>query len=120
MKPFWESLRNEQFTTTRCQDCGDTTFPPKVVCPNCFSERLLWIPLGGKGVLYSYTKVWAGPDVFREDIPYTLCVVDLEEGIRVGSRLLDEGDEVKVGDPVSLVFVHYSDVTLFYFEVDKR
>lgn len=117
-RPFWDGLREERFQTTRCDDCGDLTFPPKVVCPNCLSERLSWIPLSGRGILYSYTRVWAAPAVFSEEVPYTLCIVDLDEGLRVAARLLDDHVAPEVGTTVSLVFLHYEDVTLFCFEPD--
>jgi len=115
-QPFWDGLREERFQTTRCDDCGDITFPPKVVCPNCLSERLSWWPLSGRGNLYSYTRVWAAPAVFGDEVPYTLCIVDLVEGLRVASRLLGDHASPEVGAPVSLVFLHYEDVTLFCFE----
>lgn len=118
-RSFWDGLREERFSTTCCDDCGDTTFPPKVVCPNCLSERLSWCPLSGRGTLYSYTRVWAAPAVFGDEVPYTLCIVDLDEGLRVASRLLlGEHTSPEVGAPVSLVFLHYEDVTLFCFEPD--
>ena len=90
-RPFWKGLREERFSTTRCDDCGDMTFPPKVVCPNCLSERLSWRPLSGRGTLYSYT--------------------------RVASRLLGDHASPEVGALVSVVFLHYEDVTLFCFEL---
>lgn len=114
-RPFWEALRDERLTTTRCLDCGDDTFPPKPICPNCFSSRISWQPLSGRGTLYSYSKIWAGPEVFEEELPYTVCVVDLDEGLRLGSRLLDDV-EPEVGGRVIVAFVHYTDVTLFFFE----
>lgn len=119
MRPFWDTVRNERLSTTCCQDCGYTTFPPKIICPNCFSTRLTWQPLSGEGILYSYCKIWAGPRIFEEELPYTVCVVDLEEGLRVGSRLiLDGGVEPMVGQRVTPVWLHYTDVTLFCFEPD--
>ncbi len=114
-RPFWDALGDERLTTTRCLDCGDTTFPPKPICPNCFSTQLSWQSLSGRGTLYSYSRVWAGPEVFGEELPYTVCVVDLDEGLRLGSRLLD-GVEPEVGKRVTPVFVHYTDATLFFFE----
>ena len=67
--------------------------------------------------MYSYSKVWAGPKVFGEELPYTVCVVDLDEGLRLGSRLLD-AVEPEVGARVTLVCVYYTDATLFFFELD--
>ena len=116
-KPFWEALRNERLITTHCLNCEDFTFPPKPICPNCFSSLLSWQPLSGWGTLYSYSKVWAGPEVFGEELPYTVCIVDLDEGLRLGSRLLD-AVEPEVGERVTLVCVHYTDATLFFFELD--
>lgn len=116
-KPFWEALRDERLTTTRCLDCGDITFPPKPICPNCFSSHLSWRTLSGRGTLYSYSRVWAGPQVFADELPYTVCVVDLDEGLRLGSRLLN-AVEPKVGERVASVFVHYTDATLFFFEAE--
>ena len=113
-RPFWEALRVERLTTTRCLDCGDTTFPPKPICPNCFSLRLSWLPLSGRGTLYSYSKVWAGPEAFGEELPYTVCVVDLDEGLRLGSRLFD-AVEPEVEGRVTPVYVHYTDATLLFF-----
>lgn len=75
--------------------------------------------MSGRGTLYSYTRVWAGPEIFENDLPYTLCVVDLEEGIRAGSRLVGDFAGAKVGEAVSIVFVHYTNGTLFYFEIDE-
>lgn len=115
-RPFWEALGDGRFVTTRCEDCGDVTFPPKVICPNCFSSRLSWQTLSGRGTLYSHTRVWAAPGVFSSEVPYTLCIVDLDEGLRVASRLLHDSEPPAPGSPVSLVFVHYEDITLFYFE----
>jgi uncharacterized protein len=115
--PFWEALGDELLTTTRCRDCGDTAFPPRAICPNCFSSRLSWQSLSGRGTLYSYSRVWAGPEVFKEELPYTVCIVDLDEGLRLGSRLLDAA-EPEVGARVTLVCVHYTDATLFFFELD--
>ena len=97
-RPFWEALGDGRLTTTRCRDCGDTAFPPKAICPNCSP------------------RVWAGPEVFGEELPYTVCVVDLDEGLRLGSRLLD-AVEPEVGARVTLVCVHYMDATLFFFEL---
>lgn len=115
-QPFWDGLKNEVFLTTRCDDCGDMTFPPKTICPNCLSQRSSWYQLSGNGILYSYTRVWAAPAVFGDEVPYTLCIVDLDEGLRVASRLIGDGLSPEIDGPVSIVFVHHEDVTLFCFE----
>jgi uncharacterized protein len=53
---FWEALREGTWQTTRCGACGHATFPPKPVCPHCWSTDMQWAPLGARGRLYSCTR----------------------------------------------------------------
>ena len=80
---FWDGLREGKFRTTRCLRCRHITFPPKPVCPECWSDDLEWIDLSGRGILRSYTEVSAAPAIFAAEAPYVLCLVDLDEGSAV-------------------------------------
>jgi len=79
---FWQGLSSGRFETTRCEDCGRLTFPPKPFCPHCWSKRISWMPLSGRGKLYSQTVVHAAPAVFQDEVPYRVGIVDLDEGVR--------------------------------------
>jgi uncharacterized OB-fold protein len=73
---------------TRCGQCAGFYFPPRRLCPNCFSDReLTTVPIGRRGRLHSYTHVLAVPTDFPS--PYFIGLVDLPEGVRVTAQLVD-------------------------------
>ena len=61
----------------RCGGCGSAVHPPRVLCPGCGGRDLAWEESGGRGTVYSATTVHT-----REG-SYGLCLVDLDEGLRV-------------------------------------
>ena len=107
---FWDELADGCLLTSKCTDCGDMTFPPKPICPHCWSGNVAWHALEGKGMLYSATTVHAAPRVFGDEVPYRVGIVDLAENIRVATRILDD---TPLDQPVELVRVVYRDGTLF-------
>ena len=119
-KPFWEGLDIGVLRTTRCDECRHTTFPPKPVCPHCWSKNVQWIDLSGRGVLYSYTEVSAAPATFADEAPYVLCLVDLDEGVRCLSRVLASWDDLRPGLRVRLQVRDTAPVRLFDFVLDEE
>ncbi len=82
----------------RCRDCSSAVFYPRVLCPNCGGESLEWQTSDGRGTVYATTAVYR-----RDGEPYNVSLVDLEEGIRMMSRVEDvPAGEVKVGMGVTL------------------
>ncbi|SDS47077.1 Zn-ribbon domain-containing OB-fold protein [Bradyrhizobium canariense] len=112
--PFWGALAKGVLTSTRCEDCGHVTFPPKPMCPNCWSSRIQWKNLQATGTLYSWTRVHAAPEVFAKESPYALGIVDLVERIRLACRLVPrDGVDFQPGIPVEIVVLEYSDGPMF-------
>jgi uncharacterized OB-fold protein len=112
--PFWTALANGRFTSTKCTACGHVTFPPKPVCPNCWSSDIRWKELKTTGVLYSWTRVHASPEAFADESPYALGIVDLTEGVRLACRLVpDEHIRFVPGIPVEMVVLEYTDGPMF-------
>jgi uncharacterized protein len=112
--PFWNALAKGAFISTRCLTCEHVTFPPKPVCPNCWSSDIQWQDLQTRGVLYSWTRVHAPPEAFAAESPYALGIVDLIEGTRLACRLVPH-DEVAFGPgiPVEMVLLQYADGPMF-------
>ncbi len=107
---FWEGLRDGQWQSTCCEACGKFTFPPKPVCPHCWSPRMQWKELGQRGTLYSWTRIHAAPKVFVDEAPYAVCVVDLDMGLGIATRLVErDGKPFECGMPVELVVLQYED-----------
>ena len=117
--PFWEGTRRSEFLLQRCLSCDEPRFPPKPVCSHCWSTEHRWVPAAGTGSVYSYTVVHrAGMPAFREDVPYVIAVIDLDEGVRVMSNLVGcDPEDVSVGMAVRVLFEEASEeMTLYRFE----
>lgn len=103
--PFWERARNEELSIQYCECCDRHTFPPRTVCPACFSD-LSWVEVSGDGSIYAYGTVYRPnrPVIFDDRVPFVIAVVELEEGPRIVSNVLSEPDDICVGDPVRVTF----------------
>jgi uncharacterized OB-fold protein len=113
-KPFWEGLGQGRWQTTCCDACGRQTFPPRPICPHCWSDKVSWSPLVARGTLYSWTRIHAAPAVFSAESPYAVGIVDLDSGIRLACRLLDaHHTDWKPGMAVEMAILQYEDGPLF-------
>jgi len=109
---FWRSLAVGTFETTRCEACGLYSFPPKPFCPHCWSKQIVWSLLSGQGRLYSQTVIHAAPAAFMAEVPYRVGIVDLDENVRVATRILAD-EEPRLDGPVEIVGLKYLDGPLF-------
>ena len=111
-QPFWDSVKAHAMSIQRCGACGRYVFYPRGHCPACFGRDLEWRPVSGRGVVHAFTIVHYHPTpVFRADTPYVVALIELEEGVRMMSNLVDvtpDPRHVRVGLPVEVV---YEDVT---------
>ncbi|QIL79910.1 Zn-ribbon domain-containing OB-fold protein [Diaphorobacter sp. HDW4A] len=95
-KRYFDALAQGRFEIPQCRDCGKFHFYPRVCCPHCGSQALDWVAPSGDGTVYSVTIVRA-----REGADYTVVLVNLDEGPRLMSRVVDMPvDEVRIGMPV--------------------
>ena len=87
-----------------CPHCEVKIFPPRDICPSCGEEARDLFQFSGRGEVYSYTTVYDAPAGFSEAAPYTIAMVQLEEGPLVTAQLTDLGaDPVEIGTPVEMV-----------------
>ena len=101
--PFYENLRENRLTTTKCQDCGATSFPPRVVCPQCNSENLEWVDLPTKGKVIQFSEEVAGVPLGWQP-PLIHALIDLGNGMKFLSRMENcQAGELKEGDEVRLL-----------------
>ncbi|WP_217874388.1 Zn-ribbon domain-containing OB-fold protein [Gulosibacter sp. 10] len=77
-------LVDDAFAGGRCRDCGDLSVPRAHICRRCRSVEVEAARIGGRGLLYSYTRVHVAPKCAA---PYCLGYVDLVSGVRVLGRL---------------------------------
>lgn len=109
--PYWEGLREHRLVAPRCRRCGTLFFYPRARCPACLSDGLDWEPLSGRGRIYSSTVVrQALHPAFVEEVPYVFAVVELDEGIRMPTNIVEcDPEAVGPGDPVEVVFTAVDD-----------
>ena len=69
-KEFWEGCKRHELLIQKCNKCSTYRYPPRSICPNCFSEDSIWEKVSGKGQVYTFTvaRVPLGP-IWEPDIP---------------------------------------------------
>jgi uncharacterized OB-fold protein len=105
-KPFWDGSAEGRLLLQRCRGCETVVWYPRAFCPHCHAGELDWFEASGRGTVYSFTIVRRGaPDAYRDAGPYVLAYVELEEGPRLLTNLVDcDMDEIRIGDEVRVVF----------------
>jgi uncharacterized OB-fold protein len=105
-RAFWEACRRRELCIQRCRACSTVRFYPRSVCPECLSDDTEWIRCTGGGIVYSYTVTRQNQAPgFRETVPYILAYVELAEGIRLLTNIVDcHLDSVHIGMAVDAVF----------------
>ena len=107
---FWASGADGVLRMLRCSDCGYWLHPPSPICPRCLSSSVSPQALSGRGTVYSFTvniQQW-----WPDQEPYVYAIVDLEEqeGLRLTTNIVGcPVDEVRIGLPVRVAFVHRND-----------
>ena len=88
-QPFWDGCAAGELRIQRCGDCGRAYFYPRPVCPACGSRNVEWFTASGRATLYSYVINHRPAPGFDEDAPYAIAVVELAEGPRMMSNIID-------------------------------
>jgi uncharacterized OB-fold protein len=102
---FARYLKDGHLMASRCKKCGAQSFPPRADCDQCMSGDFEYVEVSGRAKLHTYTRIVAAPTGFEDVAPYTVGVVDLEEGGRalawIGDSVPD--DQVEIGMDLQLV-----------------
>jgi uncharacterized OB-fold protein len=83
-EPFWEAAKAHRLLLPQCNACGKFWFPPSKRCPHCLGDDFVWRESKGQGRIYSfvvYHRVYHPG--FEHDVPYTVAIVELDEGARL-------------------------------------
>lgn len=118
-RPFWEGCRRHEFLVQRCRSCGAPQHYPRGVCARCWGTDLEWRPSAGRGRVYTFTVTHrTQARGFKDETPYALAWVELEEGVQVlGNVVGCDPARVTVGMPVRITFEDVTpEVTLPRFE----
>jgi uncharacterized OB-fold protein len=103
---FYDYCRQHELRFQRCKQCGKWRHVPRAMCAACGSWEAEWARSSGRGKVFTWTVVRRPMHpAFKDDVPYAPVVVQLEEGVRLVSWLVDcPLDEIRMGMPVEVVF----------------
>jgi len=109
-KGFWEACQRHELYLQKCRACGAFRYYPRALCPACLSSETEWVLSSGRGSVYTYTVTHQNQAPgFRDDLPYVLAYVELEEGVRMLTNIVGcAPQDVHIGMPVE---VSFDDVT---------
>ena len=103
---WWEALARHELYVQECGACRVRRLPPRALCPACLSGDIAWVKCSGHGTIYSFTVTHQNQAPgFREEVPYVLAIVELAEGPRLMTNIVESPpDAVRIGMAVDVVF----------------
>ncbi len=110
-EPFWSGVNEDVLRIKRCRDCGRSHFYPRPFCPHCWSGAVEWYEASGRATLYTWSVVHNNDlPPFNERLPYVAALVDLEEGPRMMTNVVEcSFDELTADMPLEVVYEQVSD-----------
>lgn len=106
---FWEGVKRHELVLQRCRECGAWAHPPRPMCPSCRSFQREWVRSTGRGTVHSWVTYLESPHPSFK-APYSVVLVDLEEGVRLVSNVVGmKPEDIAIGMPVEVVFEDVTD-----------
>ncbi|GAA0485975.1 Zn-ribbon domain-containing OB-fold protein [Streptomyces stramineus] len=107
-RPYWDAAARGRLLIRRCRAewCGAAHHYPRVFCPRCWSDDVTWSEASGQATLYTWSVVHVNDlPPFGERLPYVAAVVDLAEGPRMMTEVVDCPEaELRVGMALRVCF----------------
>ena len=106
-KPFFEGLKKKSLLIPYCKSCGKPHFYPRSACPHCWCEDDYdWREATGTGVIHTFTIVRSNPPpAFMPMLPFSVAIIELDEGVRLLSNIVGEYEDMAIGDKVQVDFI---------------
>jgi uncharacterized OB-fold protein len=102
---FYDNLKEGRFTTTKCKACGVRSFPPRVLCPECYSEDMEWVDLPMEGTVLAVAEQLAGVPL-GFDAPLIHAFVNMGGEMTFICRTQNfKAGELKAGDKVKIAVI---------------
>ncbi|MFT5033343.1 MAG: putative OB-fold protein [Bacteroidia bacterium] len=85
---FWEAAERGELMGQQCGECHAYLHPPRPMCPHCNSLNQKHVKLAGTGSIYSWVLP-RHPQIPLFKYPLVTALIDLDEGIRLLSNIVD-------------------------------
>lgn len=118
--PYWQGLREGRLLFQRCRGCRHCWLPAREACPQCLSSEVAWEESSGRGKVMSWVVYHtAYHEAFASRIPYDVTLVELEEGPRLLTNVVnsDSGRSLRIDVPVELSIEREGDLALARFRL---
>jgi uncharacterized OB-fold protein len=79
-KDYCEALKENRLLGLKCSACGAITTPPKMVCSQCAGPDMEIVELKGSGKIKTFTTVFVAPEGREGEVPYTIVIVEMDDG----------------------------------------
>jgi uncharacterized OB-fold protein len=104
-RAFWEGAKRHELMAYKCLNCG-AFYYPAIHCVSCDKPNMEWVKVSGKGCVYSfvvYQQLYH--PAWKEDIPYNVSWIKLDEGPLLVSNVVEcPNEDISIGMPVEVVF----------------
>ena len=106
-RTWWDAAAEGRLLVSRCSTCGDAHYYPRPFCPSCGADTVSWEEASGDATLYTWSVVHQNDlPPFNERVPYVAAVVDLAEGPRMMTNVVDcAPDSLRVGMALHVTFL---------------
>jgi uncharacterized OB-fold protein len=89
-REFWDGCKARELRFQKCKECGHVRWPASPICPSCHSKDTTWVVVSGKGKIYTFAVYHvAFHPAFSNELPYVVADVELEEGPRLVTNIID-------------------------------
>jgi uncharacterized OB-fold protein len=96
---FWKAAGEGRLLIKRCRACSKFHWYPRAICPHCMSGETDWVEAKGEGTIYSFSVME------RAEIPYAIAYVELAEGVRMMTNIVDcPFADIRIGQAVHVRF----------------
>ncbi|HEU5302474.1 MAG TPA: Zn-ribbon domain-containing OB-fold protein [Acidimicrobiia bacterium] len=107
---YWQAAADGRLLVQECPTCGHRQWYPRALCTNCAGTPE-WLECSGRGTVHTFTVIRQfGMKAFRDELPYVIAMIELEEGPLVFGNVTDcDVDDVAIGMPVEVWFTKAAD-----------
>jgi uncharacterized OB-fold protein len=121
-RPYWDGLRQGRLLFQHCRACGHNWLPPREACPRCLETEFEWQPASGVAKVISWVVYHTAYDeAFKDRLPYDVTCVELAEGPRLLTNVVDSdaGRRLAIDVTVHLAIEREGDLALARFRLGQ-
>lgn len=103
---LWRKIRERyNLVGNICENCNTPYFPSRIVCRKCGRKsKMVEKQFSGNGTVYSFTQIRVPPDTFKDEAPYVIGIIKLDDGPMVEGHVIENSKEIEIGTKVKAAF----------------